>query len=86
VTDSDDRSTKDDGKEVYLPPPPSAEEGPTEEVRVPRVNPPSPALSAFVRDRSAQAPAGPAKKAPNDAWVVVVALIALAAGLAYLFR
>jgi hypothetical protein len=79
---SDDRS-KRDGSDIYLPPPPSTDDGPAEQVRVPRVNPPSPALEAFVRERPKRRKR---KNAPGDLWIAVVALIALAAGLAYLFR
>ena len=82
MTDSDERS-KRDGRDIYLPPPPSSDEGSAEQVRVPRVKAPSPALEAYVRERPSSRKR---RKAPADLWIVLVALIAFAAGLAYLFR
>jgi hypothetical protein len=83
VTDPDGGSKDRDGRNVYLPPPPSADDGPTDEVKVPRVNPPSRALEAYVREK----PGSPDRKRdPHDVWMALVVLIALAAGLAYLVR
>lgn len=82
MTDSDGRS-KRDGRDIYLPPPPSSDEGPAEQVHVPRVKAPSPALEAYVRERPKRRKQ---KRTRPDVWLVLVALIALVAGLTYLFR
>lgn len=81
MTDSEDGSGKRDGKGTYLPPPPSADEGPTGELRVPRVAKPSPQLEAYVTDRR-----GRRKRGPVDPWMVAVVVIAVAAAVAYLLR
>jgi hypothetical protein len=81
LTDSDDRSRSRDGRDIYLPPPPSSEEGPPESVKVPRVNPPSRALESYAREKPRRRPA-----TSVDVWMALVVLIVLAAGLLYLFR
>jgi hypothetical protein len=82
LTDSDGRPRNRDGADIYLPPPPSSDEGPREDVKVPRVNPPSRALEAYAREKPRRSRRGP----PIDFWIGLVVLIVLAAALAYLFR
>ena len=83
MTDSDDRSRSRDGGDIYLPPPPSSDEGPPEEVKVQRVNPPSRALESYASEK-------PRRRSglgnSVDVWIVLVVVIVLAAGLLYLFR
>jgi len=81
VTDSEHGSGRRDGKGTYLPPPPSDDEGPMGELRVPRVAKPSPQLESFVTDRRRKR-----KRLPFDPWLIAVAAIAVAAAVAYLLR
>jgi hypothetical protein len=81
VTDSEGGSGRRNGKGTYLPPPPSADEGPSGELRVPRVAKPSPQLESYVTD-----PRRLRKRRSIDAWMVVVLVIAVAAAVAYLLR
>ncbi len=81
MTDSEDGSGRPSGKGTYLPPPPSADEAPSGEVRVPRVAKPSPQLEAFVSD-----PRNLRKRRRIDPWMVLVVVIAVAAAVAYLLR
>jgi hypothetical protein len=80
VTDSDDGSGRRNGKGTYLPPPPSADDGPGGELRVPRVAKPSPQLESYVTDPRRL------RKRRIDPWMVVVLVIAVAAAVAYLLR
>jgi hypothetical protein len=80
VTDSEGGSGRRDGKGTYLPPPPSADEGPSGELRVPRVAKPSPQLESYVTDPRRL------RKRRIDPWMVVVLVIAVAAAVAYLLR
>lgn len=79
MPDSDDHSRNRDSSQIYLPPPPV--EGLPDQVRVPRVNPPSPSLESYVRPRTRRGI--PRLYALSIAFIAVVAAIV---ALGYLYR